>query len=73
MNRSVSESSVSDHAIAEVCARELRDGFADYNARFRAITQRARRHFEAREFAAAHADTVARLELYEVCTAAARL
>jgi len=72
MNPSASENSVTDQAIAEVCARELRDGFADYNARFRAITQRARRHFEAREFAQAHADTVARLELYEVCTAAAQ-
>jgi len=62
---------VSDSAIAQVCAQELREGFADYNARFRAITQRARKHFEARDFAAAHADTVARLELYEVCVAAA--
>src|ERR1700748_180282 len=63
---------VDDDAIAAICARELRDGFADYNARFRAITQRAQRHFEQRDFTAAHADTVARLELYEVCIAAAQ-
>jgi len=63
---------VDDDAIAAVCAAELRDGFADYNARFRAITQRAQRHFEQRAFGAAHADTVARLELYEVCIAAAQ-
>ena len=66
------DSEVQDEAIAEICARELRDGFADYNARFRAVTQRAQRHFEQREFTAAHADTVARLELYEVCIAAAQ-
>ena len=72
MNAPDSAPTVSDSAIAQVCARELREGFADYNARFRAITQRARRHFEHRDFGAAHADTVARLELYDVCTAAAQ-
>jgi len=64
------DTSVTDLAIAEVCARELRDGFAEYNERFRAITQRARAHFESRDSRAGHADTVARLELYEVCVAA---
>ena len=72
MNDSVRSATVDDDAIATICANELREGFADYNARFRAITQRARRHFEARAFSAAHADTVARLELYEVCIAAAQ-
>jgi len=72
MNPADEQAQVEDEAIAEICARELRDGFADYNERFRAITQRAQRHFELREFAAAHADTVARLELYEVCIAAAQ-
>src|SRR3954469_23726799 len=72
MNPPTAQSTAEDEAIAEICARELRDGFADYNERFRAITQRAQRHFELREFAAAHADTVARLELYEVCIAAAQ-
>jgi len=59
-----------DSALAEACAIELRDGFAEYNARFRAVTQRARRHFETRDHAAAHADAVARIELYELCIAA---
>ena len=72
MSAATHDEAVQDEAIAEICARELRDGFADYNERFRAITQRAQRHFEQREFAAAHADTVARLELYEVCVAAAQ-
>jgi isocitrate dehydrogenase kinase/phosphatase len=64
------ELSPSDIALADAAANELRDGFADYNERFRAITQRARRHFESRDFSAAHADTVARIELYDVCVAA---
>ena len=62
--------SVEDIAVADVCARELRDGFAEYNDRFRAITQRAQKHFESRDSRAGHADTVARIELYEVCIAA---
>jgi len=61
---------VTDLAIADACARELRDGFAEYNERFRAITQRAQKHFESNDARAGHADTVARLELYEVCVAA---
>jgi len=72
MNASANAATAGDDAIAAICANELREGFADYNARFRAITQRARRHFESRDFSAAHADTVARLELYEVCVAAAQ-
>src|SRR5258706_729900 len=59
-----------DVSLADVCAAELRDGFAEYNARFRAITQRAQKHFESRDSRAGHADTVARIELYEVCVAA---
>src|SRR3954471_11218438 len=63
-------SSVADLAIADACAQALREASSDYTERFRAIAQRARRHFETRNFTAAHADTVARLELYEVCIAA---
>jgi len=62
--------SVEDIAMADACARELRDGFAEYNDRFRAITQRAQKHFESGDSRAGHADTVARIELYEVCIAA---
>src|SRR6185369_5112214 len=59
-----------DPALADACARELREGFAEYNARFRAVTQRAQKHFESGDARAGHADTVARLELYDVCIAA---
>jgi isocitrate dehydrogenase kinase/phosphatase len=70
MNSAAASTIDTDLALADACAIELRDGFAEYNARFRAITQRARRHFENRDRAAAHADAVARIELYEVCTTA---
>ena len=43
----------------------LRDGFADYHARFRAITQRAQRRFEARDWDGAQGDAVERIELYD--------
>jgi isocitrate dehydrogenase kinase/phosphatase len=42
-------------------------GFADYHARFRAITQRAQRRFEARDWSAAGDDAVERIELYDRC------
>lgn len=44
-------------------------GFADYHARFRAITQRAQRRFEARDWSGANADAVERIELYDRCIA----
>jgi isocitrate dehydrogenase kinase/phosphatase len=56
-----------DKALVEVCARELRAGFADYHARFSTITQRAQRRFEARDWQGAQNDTSARIELYERC------
>ena len=62
--------SPADADLAATCAIEVRDGFAEYNARFRAITRRAQRHFESRDFATAQADTVARIELYDICIAA---
>src|SRR5215813_2547179 len=70
MNAATVAYAANDLALADACAVELRDGFAEYNARFRAITQRAQRHFENRDHIAAHADAVARIELYDVCTAA---
>jgi isocitrate dehydrogenase kinase/phosphatase len=70
MNAATTPTISADVALADACAIELRDGFAEYNERFRAVTQRAQRHFETRDHNAAHADAVARIELYEVCIAA---
>jgi isocitrate dehydrogenase kinase/phosphatase len=56
-----------DRALVEVCARELRAGFADYHARFSTITQRAQRRFETRDWQGAQNDTSERIELYERC------
>jgi isocitrate dehydrogenase kinase/phosphatase len=57
-------SPISDAAEA---AALIHAGFEDYHARFRAITQRAQRRFEARDWHGAHEDAVERIELYEVC------
>ena len=59
-----------DSVLAQASAMLLREGFADYNARFRAITQRAKQRFERRDFAAARRDAIERIELYDVCVAA---
>jgi len=48
-------------------ATQMRDGFADYHARFSSITQRAKQRFEARDWAGARADAVERIELYDRC------
>jgi isocitrate dehydrogenase kinase/phosphatase len=56
-----------DKALVDVCARELRAGFADYHARFGAITRRAQRRFETRDWHGAQNDTSERIELYERC------
>jgi len=61
----------SDPARAEAVAAALVDRFADYNARFRAITRRAQRRFEARDWAGARADAVERIGLYDRCIAEA--
>jgi isocitrate dehydrogenase kinase/phosphatase len=53
--------------LAEGCALALRDAFADYHARFAQITRRARSHFEARDWAGARTDAVARIALYDRC------
>jgi len=58
---------IEDNALAEACATDVRDAFADYNARFRAITQRAKRRFERREWTAARLDAIERIELYDIC------
>ena len=46
-------------------ASGLRLRFEDYNAEFTRITRRAARHFLARDWPAARADAVQRIELYE--------
>ena len=46
-------------------AAGLRQRFEDYNAEFTRITRRAARHFMARDWHAARADAVQRIELYE--------
>ena len=46
-------------------AAELRQRFEDYNAEFTRITRRAARHFMTRDWHAARADAVQRIELYE--------
>ena len=45
----------------------IRDGFADYNGRFREITRRARIHFEQRDWHASARDARRRIRLYDVC------
>src|SRR4029079_8686431 len=61
------EAPVIDRALVDVCARELRAGFADYHARFGAITRRAQRRFETRDWTGAQGDSSERIELYERC------
>ncbi|MDR2011824.1 MAG: bifunctional isocitrate dehydrogenase kinase/phosphatase [Rhodanobacter sp.] len=57
-------------ALAESAALDIRNGFAEYNARFRTITRRAQVRFETRDFVNAHADTLERIDLYDVCVRA---
>ena len=58
---------LADDSLARSCAADLRERFGDYNARFRAITQRAKWRFEQRDWAGARTDAVERIELYDVC------
>lgn len=60
-----------DAACVELAATSIRDAFEGYNGHFRAITQRARRRFEQRDWMAARSDAVERIELYDRCVAAA--
>ena len=63
MNLSVARPSSRDELVAD-CAQTLVDAFASYNADFRAITQRARQRFEARDWRGSQKDAVERIELY---------
>ena len=60
---------MTDSVVAAQAAELIHAGFADYHARFRAITQRAQRRFETRDWSAATADAVERIELYDTCIA----
>lgn len=53
--------------VAPELAACIRNGFADYHARFSAITRRARARFEQADWAAAQLDAVERIELYDAC------
>lgn len=53
--------------LASGVAERIRDGFADYHARFAAITRRAQRRFETQDWAGMRTDLVERIELYDVC------
>ncbi|KFN43938.1 bifunctional isocitrate dehydrogenase kinase/phosphatase [Arenimonas oryziterrae] len=54
---------------AATCAAAIRDAFSDYDARFDAITRRARHRFETRDWGAAREDALERIELYDRCVA----
>jgi len=57
-------------ALAAAAAVDIRNGFADYNDRFRAVTRRAKQRFEARDFISAQMDNVERMDLYDICVRA---
>ena len=63
MNLSAGRAGSRDELVQD-CARTLVDLFADYNAEFRAITQRARRRFEERDWHGSQRDAVERINLY---------
>ena len=63
MNLTVAHPSTRDTLVRD-CAQLLVDAFADYNADFRAITQRARQRFEERDWRGSQRDAVERIELY---------
>ncbi|MFT3807797.1 bifunctional isocitrate dehydrogenase kinase/phosphatase [Arenimonas sp.] len=57
------------NTLAETCARLIRDGFSEYDARFDAVTRRARQRFERRDWTGSREDAVERIELYDRCVA----
>ncbi len=63
MNLSVARPRTRDELVQD-CAQTLVDAFADYNAEFRAVTQRAPMRFENRDWNGSQRDAVERIELY---------
>ncbi len=55
--------------LADFGATRIREGFVDYNARFAAVTRRAKQRFEQRDWAGARVDAVERIGLYDLCVA----
>jgi isocitrate dehydrogenase kinase/phosphatase len=51
----------------DAIASLIRDAFDDYHARFAAISRRARRRFESRDWTGAREDATERLDLYDAC------
>lgn len=56
---------ISRDALVEESAATLVEAFASYNAEYRAITRRAPRRFEARDWRGSQKDAVERIELYD--------
>ena len=63
MNLQVARARTRDELVRD-CAQTLVDIFADYNTEFRAVTRRARRRFEERDWHGSQRDAVERIELY---------
>ena len=63
MNLSVAKAGSRDELVRD-CAQILVDLFADYNAEFREVTQRARQRFEERDWRGSQRDAVERIGLY---------
>ena len=63
MNLSVAKAGSRDELVRD-CAQILVDLFADYNAEFRGVTQRARKRFEERDWRGSQRDAVERIGLY---------
>ncbi len=55
---------LTDSRLAALCAQATQRAFLEYEAEFRAITQRARDRFVARDWEGTHADAAQRLHLY---------
>jgi len=63
LNLSVAKAGSRDELVRD-CAQILVDLFADYNAEFREVTQRARQRFEKRDWRGSQRDAVERIGLY---------
>ena len=70
MNLKVGRARTRDELIHD-CAQALVDAFGDYNAEFRAVTQRARHRFEDRDWKGSQRDAVERIDLYRKYVAGA--
>ena len=67
MDHAAYDAGMDTHAPAGRVAKQIRDAFDDYHARFAAISRRAQRRFETRDWTGARADASERLDLYDAC------